>query len=290
MSLRLAKRIAGAVKPLDPASNAIQERVRSAVANAPDGVRNALDGTLLGVPLHPALTDVPIGSWTAAVALDAVESAAPSPALRNAADGALAVGVLGALPAAVTGLADWRDLQGTSRRVGTAHAILNTTGLALNVTSLALRTAGRRNPARALSGIAFLTSTFAAHLGGQLSFGLGIRVNRTAWETPRRDFTPVLDEEELVGTELRRVDVGGVGVLITRSESGELCALSSTCTHLGGPLADGSREGDTVVCPWHGSRFDLRSGDVVGGPAVFPQPRYEARVNAGTIEVRPAER
>ena len=290
MSLRLAKRVAAAVKPLDPVSNAIQSRIRSALANAPDGVRDAVDGTLLGVPLHPALTDVPIGSWTAAVALDAVESAAPSPALRKAADGALAVGVLGALPAAATGLADWRDLHGTSRRIGTAHALLNTTGLALNVTSLALRTAGRRNAARALSGIAFLTSAFAAHLGGQLSFGLGIRVNRTAWEAPRREFTPVLAADELVGTELRKVDVDGVSVLLTRAESGELCALSSTCTHLGGPLADGSREGDIVICPWHGSRFDLKSGDVVGGPAVFPQPRYETRVHAGKIEVRPAER
>ena len=290
MSLRLAKRIAGAVKPLDPVANAIQSRVRSALANAPDGVQNALDGTWLGVPLHPALTDLPIGSWTTGVTLDAVESAVPSPALRNAADGALAVGVLGALPAAATGLADWRDLHGTSRRLGTAHAILNTTALALNVTSLALRTAGRRNSARALSGIAFFTSAFAAHLGGQLSFGLGIRVNRTAWEAPRRDFIPVLVADELVGTELRKVDVGGVPVLVTRAESGELCALSSTCTHLGGPLADGSREGDTVVCPWHGSRFDLRSGDVVGGPAVFPQPRYEARVHGGKIEVKPAER
>jgi nitrite reductase/ring-hydroxylating ferredoxin subunit len=74
-------------------------------------------------------------------------------------------------------------------------------------------------------------------------------------------------------------------VLLARSQAGEVCALANTCTHLGGPLAEGSREGDTVTCPWHGSRFDLRTGAVVEGPAVFAQPCLEARVRDGKIEV-----
>lgn len=68
-----------------------------------------------------------------------------------------------------------------------------------------------------------------------------------------------------------------------------MCAIANTCTHLGGPLAEGKREGDTVICPWHGSRFDPGTGDVLGGPAVYPEPRYEARVRAGKIEVRAAK-
>ena len=56
----------------------------------------------------------------------------------------------------------------------------------------------------------------------------------------------------------------------------------------GGPLAEGEREGDIVVCPWHASRFDVCSGGVEGGPAVFPQPRFEARVREGKIEIRRA--
>ena len=44
-----------------------------------------------------------------------------------------------------------------------------------------------------------------------------------------------------------------------------------------------------MVCPWHGSRFDLCSGEVQGGPAVYPQPRYEARVRAGKVEIRAAK-
>jgi nitrite reductase/ring-hydroxylating ferredoxin subunit len=85
------------------------------------------------------------------------------------------------------------------------------------------------------------------------------------------------------------VNVDGAAVLVTRSTSGELCAISSICSHFGGPLADGEREGDIVVCPWHGSRFDLCTGKVRGGPAVFPQPLFEARVRDGQVEVRRAD-
>jgi nitrite reductase/ring-hydroxylating ferredoxin subunit len=98
-------------------------------------------------------------------------------------------------------------------------------------------------------------------------------------------FVPVLDAAELQGEELREVKVDGVPVLLARSRSGEVCALANICTHMGGPLAEGSRDGDTVTCPWHGSRFDLHTGAVVEGPAVFAQPRIQARERDSKIEV-----
>jgi nitrite reductase/ring-hydroxylating ferredoxin subunit len=136
-----------------------------------------------------------------------------------------------------------------------------------------------------LSGLGYLTSASAAHLGGKLSFALGIRVNRTAGQSLPEAFVRVLDAAELPGEELRQVEVDGVPVLLARARAGEVCALASTRTHLGGPLAEGSREGDTVTCPWHGSRFDLRTGSVVQGLALFAQPRLEAQVCDGKIEV-----
>ena len=54
-------------------------------------------------------------------------------------------------------------------------------------------------------------------------------------------------------------------------------------------LDEGERDGDTVVCPWHGSRFDVCTGAVESGPAVFPQPRFETRVRDGKVEIRAAK-
>jgi nitrite reductase/ring-hydroxylating ferredoxin subunit/uncharacterized membrane protein len=278
MTLRLTKQLAGLAEPLDVVADPVQGAVRS----VPKPVRDVLDGVWLGTPLHPALTDVPLGAWTAGVALDLVGS--------EAADAALAVGVLGAVPAALTGLNDWGYLRGESKRVGTVHALLNTLGLVLNVASIVARRDGRRGLGRMLSGVAYAGTILSAHLGGQLSFGFGVRVNRTAFESRRERYAPVCDESDVDGGKLCGVELDGEAVLVARSEaSGEICAIAATCSHLGGPLAKGERDGDSVVCPWHGSRFDLCSGAVEAGPAVYPQPRYEARVRAGKIELRAAK-
>ena len=270
-------RIADVAEPLDPAAEAVQH----AITAVPQPIRNVLDGVWLGAPLHPALTDVPLGAWTAAAVLDALGS--------EAADEVLAVGVLAAVPAALTGLNDWSHLKGDARRVGVVHALMNTMGLTLNIGSLALRHNGRRGLARVLSGVGFLGAAFSAHLGGQLSFGLGVRVNRTAFEHPRDRYAPVIDVDDLDDGKLHGVELEGESVVIAKCEDGEVCAISAVCSHMGGPLDKGERDGDVVVCPWHGSRFDLRTGAVEGGPAVYPQPRYEARVRAGRVEIRAAK-
>jgi nitrite reductase/ring-hydroxylating ferredoxin subunit len=276
--MALAKKLAAAAAPLDPVSDAVQGAVKA----LPKPLREVLDGVWFGNPLHPALTDVPLGAWSAAALLDLVGS--------ESADAALAVGVLGAIPAAVTGTNDWSYLHGEEKRVGAVHALLNGTALALNVGSLVARRGGNRGLGRALSGIAYGGTLLSAHLGGVLAYGYGVRVNRTAFERPRDRYAPVLDESELEGGKLRKADLEGVPVLVARSEAtGHVCAIANTCTHLGGPLDEGKREGDTVTCPWHGSRFDLCSGEVLDGPAVYPEPRFEARVRAGKVEVRAAK-
>ena len=288
MSLELTKQIADSMPPwLDDAAKRAQPPVQRFLSSRPR-LHNLLDGTWLGVPLHPALTDVPVGAWTSAFTLDLVATVTGSKAAQNAADGALAVGVAGALPAAATGAADWRDLIGEERRIATVHALLNVAGLALNVASLAQRARGKHGAGRALSAAGLAVSGSAAHLGGELSFGLGVRVNHTFPDAPPSDFVAVADETEVQDDELKAVTVDGTSVLLARSQSGELCAIAGTCSHLGGPLGEGGREGDVVTCPWHGSRFDLCSGAVVEGPAVFAQPRYEVRTTEGKIEVRAA--
>jgi nitrite reductase/ring-hydroxylating ferredoxin subunit/uncharacterized membrane protein len=283
MQIDFIDRMAVSQRWAGPLAQRLQPVIDRAVARP--RVRNALDGVWLGAPLHPALTDVPVGAWTAALLLDGIAVLTGDAASAGAADRTLAVGTLAALPAAATGLNDLRDLTGQSRQIAMVHALLNVVGLSLSSASLAYRWAGRRGVARGLSVSGYFISSSAAHLGGKLSFGLGIRVNRTMGQSVAGSFVPVLDAAELSGQEVRRVALDGVPVLLARNQLGEVCALADTCTHLGGPLSEGSRDGDTITCPWHGSRFDLCTGAVLEGPAVFVQPRLSARERDGKIEV-----
>jgi nitrite reductase/ring-hydroxylating ferredoxin subunit/uncharacterized membrane protein len=289
MTLKLAERVATSQTWLDGLSDWLQPAVRDAVAGAGRRGADLLDGVWLGAPLHPALTDVPVGALTAAVTLDGVATVTGSRTIERQADGALAVSVAGALAAATTGLSDWRYMRGEKRRLAAAHGLLNVVGLAFNVTSLGLRLGGRRRAGRVSSALGFAVAGAAAHFGGELSFGMGVRVNQAQPGARPSEFEAVLDESQLHGASMQRVEVAGEAVLVTRSASGDLCAIANTCSHFGGPLAEGEREGDIVVCPWHGSRFDVCSGEVRGGPAVFPQPRFEARARDGKIEVRRAD-
>ena len=289
-SQTISRRIIEALPWLDEVSDAIQPKVQAAANAGGISVRNALDGTPLELPLHPALTDVPMGAWSAAIVFDGLDAASGSRAMRNAADASLTVGILGGFAAAVTGLSDWRYLSGGSRRMGMAHGLLNTVGLALSVTSLILRLSGRRNAGRLAFLAGFSITGTAAHLGGELSYNYGLRVNRNVFEWAGPDeFTPVMDEKDLPENGLRQVSLDGTDVLIARASDGRICAISSVCSHFAGPLAEGERDGDTVVCPWHGSSFDLCTGQAKNGPAVFPQSRWETRVRDGKIEIKGAE-
>lgn len=290
MAETLMERIVEAMPFLDSVGERVQPKVREAVEAGGTTTRNVLDGVWFEAPLHPALTDLPVGAWTAAATFDGLDAVSGSRAMRNAADASLALGTVGALGAAVTGLSDWRYLSGGSRRMGVAHALLNTIGLLLSVVSLTLRATGRRNAGRLTFLAGYSVSGMAAHLGGELSYHYGLRVDRNVFQgTGPDEYTPVLDEGELAQDEMRRVEVDGVGILLSRSSSGDVCAIAATCNHFGGPLEEGEREGDTVVCPLHHSRFDLCSGAAIDGPATFPQSRYETRVRDGRIELRASE-
>jgi nitrite reductase/ring-hydroxylating ferredoxin subunit/uncharacterized membrane protein len=289
MAETLMQRVVEALPFLDDIAEDVQPKVQEAVAAGGTTARNVLDGVWLEAPLHPALTDVPVGAWTAALVFDGLDVATGKEPIRHAADASLVLGTLGALGAAVTGLSDWRYLSGGSRRMGVAHGLLNTIGLVLSIVSLILRASGRRNAGRLTFLTGYSISGMAAHLGGELSYHYGLRVDRNVFQEAGPDeFVPVLDESELAQNDLRRVEVEGVGVLLSRSSAGEVCAIAATCNHFSGPLEAGEREGDTVVCPLHNSRFDLCSGEVIDGPAVFPQSRYETRVRDGRIEVKAA--
>lgn len=266
-------------EPLDRFAKPLAAAVGRAVR--PRTVRNLLSGTYLGHPLHPMLTDVPIGAWGMSALLDTVGG----PSAERAADLLVTAGVLAAVPTAASGLNDWSDTYGPDTRVGLVHAGINTAALSLYAASLSSRAHGRRTRGKALGRAGFAMLLAGSYLGGHLSFVRGVNVNRTAWQEGPQDWTAVLADAGLPDGEHRRIDVDGVPVLLYRA-AGTVSALANTCSHMGGPLDEGTIADDCVTCPWHGSMFRFADGGVVRGPASSPQPRYEVRVSGEHLEVR----
>jgi nitrite reductase/ring-hydroxylating ferredoxin subunit/uncharacterized membrane protein len=246
-------------------------------------VRNLLSGTYVGHPLHPMLTDVPIGAWGASTILDMVGGRSA----QRAADLMVAAGVLAAVPTAATGLNDWSDTYGADLRVGVVHATINSTALALYVASLTARARGHRTRGKIIGLTGLATLLAGSYLGGHLTFARGVNVNRTAWQDGPVDWTPVLPAEALPEGDHGVVTAAGVPILLYRN-AGRVWALANTCSHMGGPLNEGAIGEGCVTCPWHGSVFRFADGEVVRGPASSSQPLFEARVTGDQIEVRAA--
>ena len=264
---------------LDGLASSLAGAVGRAVQARP--VRNLLSGTLIGHPLHPVLTDLPIGAWSMAALLDVTGSEALAPA----ADVLVTVGIATAVPTAAAGLNDWSDTQGKVRRTGLVHAAANSTALCLYISSAAARAAGRRGLGKALGLGGFGVLMFGGALGGHLTYSNAVNVNKTADRHGPSKWTPVLAESDLSDDGHRKVKAGSITVLLHRSGT-EIHALDSVCNHMGGPLEEGEIANGCVTCPWHGSTFRLEDGSIVRGPASQPQPAYETRINDGQIEVR----
>lgn len=84
---------------------------------------------------------------------------------------------------------------------------------------------------------------------------------------------------------MKAVSLGSEEVMIVNVQ-GRFYAIGNRCTHVGGPLAQGTLEGSVVECPWHGSKFDVTTGKVVGPPARLPEPVYEVAVDGTDIVLR----
>src|SRR5207248_127518 len=271
---------------LNPAEEKLQKGIHKAFGfRGGRYLKNFLHGTWIGHPLHVILTDIPIGAWTVAIAFDALDSMSARRQLRIGADAAVAFGLAGAVGAAATGLSDWQDIDPPARRIGLAHGLLNVASVALFGSSLLMRRRGNRATGRGLAALGYAVSVAAAQLGGNLVYDQKIGVDHAAPERLPSEFTAVLPESDLGEGEPVRAEHNGTPILLVRRGS-QIFALAETCSHLGGPLSEGKLDGDVIQCPWHGSRFSIRDGHVVDGPAVHPQPCLEARIQSGQIEVR----
>jgi nitrite reductase/ring-hydroxylating ferredoxin subunit len=273
-------------EPLDP----VVERVRAIVGKAlrPRALRNALHGVWLGHPLHPTLVQVSVGALMSASVLDLV------PGNERASQALVATGLASAGPSAVTGWADWSELHEEQQRVGLVHAALNVAGLAAYALSLAARVSGRQRSGTVLGLAGLSLISGGGFLGGHLSFRQAAGANH-AEDVPHlvgpgwHDLCAV-DDLPPDGKPTRFVLEGASGdvPLVLVRQAGRIDVLSDRCSHLSGPLSEGSltHGGQCITCPWHGSAFLLDDGSVRQGPATAPVPAFDVKVEDGRLRVR----
>ena len=95
----------------------------------------------------------------------------------------------------------------------------------------------------------------------------------------------VAEGKDIQPSIMKTVEDNGEKICLANVE-GNYYAIGNVCTHLGGPLAQGKLEGYEVQCPWHGSRFDIRTGKVARPPEMRPEPIYEIKVEDDSILVK----
>ncbi len=99
------------------------------------------------------------------------------------------------------------------------------------------------------------------------------------------EFVKIAEISEIPQGTTKIVNVAGVELFVANVE-GSFYALPNKCTHVGGLLGRGKLSGNIIQCPWHGSKFDVKTGAVVAGPAQSPEPTYEVRVEGSSVFVK----
>lgn len=247
---------------------------------------------LNGHPIHPILVGFPAAYLFGSAAIDVWARTTDRPAWFRTARHLNAIGIGSALVAALPGLIDYADAippRSSARTRATNHMFANLSALALfGLARLGRRDADERPGAWAvaaeLCGAGLIT--LAGWIGGTLVYRNQIGVDHRyadagKWRpaTARlhgrrrveveRDVADALDVDQM-----RLVRAGRERIALARTEPG-LRAFSDRCTHRGGPLSDGALACGVVQCPWHGSQFDVETGEVRHGPAEKPIKTFE---------------
>jgi nitrite reductase/ring-hydroxylating ferredoxin subunit len=195
---------------------------------------------------------------------------------------------LSALSAIVTGLTDFKDTAtGDERHVVGLHGFINITATAILIGAFLALLAEADALAGGLIVAGFGVIGVGGFIGGHVVFKYGYMVNANAFARGKRarEFTPILASADLPEETPTKAMLGTTALVVVR-RGDVVFALKETCSHAGGPLAQGKLVGDTIVCPWHGSAFRLGDGAVRHGPAATRQVTYQARISGDQVEVQ----
>jgi nitrite reductase/ring-hydroxylating ferredoxin subunit/uncharacterized membrane protein len=237
-------------------------------------------------PIHPMLIPFPFafltGGWGFGLAAALFRSHDLTTVWRHI----VPTGVVAGLAAAVPGVLDFArtvppDSSAKSRAA--KHGLLNSTALLLFTAGWVIsRRSGRTTLPLVLQGLGTAALSVGGWMGGTLVYRNQVGVDHRyasmgKWQEETRDHSDgaaLLSSAHGLGiNQMKLVHAGDTRVAVARTEDG-YAAFQDRCTHRGGPLSDGVLICGTVQCPWHGSQFDVKTGEVKCGPAEEPIRAY----------------
>jgi uncharacterized membrane protein/nitrite reductase/ring-hydroxylating ferredoxin subunit len=266
-------------------------------------LKDLLEGKPLRHPIHPMLVHFPIGLFVLSFILDLVNfSLSGRPYLVPASFYAMLLGIITALLAAIPGFVDYTDIRRDQpgKRTATVHMTLNLIVVAIYALNLWIRAPALAEAkvswiplVLSVIGIGLLSAS--GYLGGRLVYDEGIAVGRhkrytpTPQETlkfsvPDSGFVPIPAAADLGNQETLRIEISGTVLTIAKVDN-QLFAFQEFCTHRYGPLSEGCLDGFDIECPWHKSRFDIRTGKVTRGPAKIDLKTFKIETRDGKLGV-----
>lgn len=254
-----------------------------------------------GHSIHPALIPFPLAFLYGAALFDVAGVITDRPGLWTTGGYLAIAGIASALIAAVPGLIDYLHTvppNSSGKRRATKHMLANLGAVVLFAVALWLRQAPSVEPALATLGLelsALVLLSVGGWMGGTLVGRNQIGVDHRyagagGWREARIDgqrgeWCTAARSDELETDQMKLLHVDGKRIVLARTDEG-WAAFDDRCTHRGASLADGALICSTVQCPWHGSQFDVRTGEVRAGPAEQGIARYEVRERDGSVQVK----
>ncbi len=232
-----------------------------------------------GHPIHPMLIPFPFAFLTGAFFFDAIAWWVGDMDFAYTGRNLTLAGVGMGLVAAIPGVIDYFGSvppNSTGKKRATKHALANSSALVLFAASFMLRNDGEATTATlVVQFVGLVLLSLGGYMGGTLVFRNQIGVDHRYAEAGKwqetsvgkpADHPVIADSDDLAVNQMKLVHASGTRVALGRTEDG-FAAFDDHCTHRGGPLSDGVLICGTVQCPWHGSQFDVNTGEVKCGPA-----------------------
>jgi nitrite reductase/ring-hydroxylating ferredoxin subunit/uncharacterized membrane protein len=251
-----------------------------------------------GHPIHPALIPFPFAFLYGAFFFDLAGKLTAYPPWWTTGGYLGLLGIAAALIAAVPGIIDYLKTvppRSSGKRRATKHMLTNLTAVILFAVAWSVRGGAGALPdttVLVLEGLGLALLTAGGWMGGVLvnrnQIGVDHRYAESGkWKEETLRQVPgepvvVARADELKVNQMKLLHLEGERLVLARTEQGYV-VFNDRCTHRGGSLAGGVMIKGTVQCPWHGSQFDCRSGQVTAGPATEPILTYQVREQSGNV-------